>query len=283
MRTTNRLFLWPLYWKSHKVAVAHTQKYFLDWKQLKTSWSGLEGSLHFPCHIGLMELTRWDRYVRNLLELSLEPLIRHGIGLGFNAQNTVVRICRRTNDIKGFAIRDMAGVKLHGTTLQDQGFNLTSLEASVAQDVHEVWDTMHHGLIQDHIGHLLDSLGLELHGWQIVSFELERALQGEVDSVEQGIYRHFVKETMPFKSLIRMRMDAPLNSVRIPLIVDLLINNLANVQASFSRSFINKFPVSCGRRVHGFVKYHWPLQRVCLHSSNQSKRRNEPVSQKQRP
>jgi siderophore synthetase component len=222
-----------------------------------------------------MELTRWDRYVRTLLELSLEPLIRHGIGLEFDAQNTVVRICRRTKAIKGFAIRDLAGVKLHGTTLQDHGFDLQGLEATVVQDVHDVWDKMHHDLIQNHIGHLLDSLGLELHGWQIISFELERALQGEVESVEQGIYRHFVKETMPFKSLIKMRMEAPLDTVRSPLTGN-LVNNLANIQASLSRSSINRFPTSYGIRVHGFVKYHWPLQRVCLHSYNQRKQRNKP-------
>jgi siderophore synthetase component len=212
------------------------------------------------------------------LELSLEPFVRHGIGLGFDAQNTVVRICRRTKAIKGFAIRDLAGVKLHGTTLQDHGFDLAGLEATVVQEVHDVWDKMHHDIIQNHIGHLLDSLGLELQGWQIISFELERALQGEVDSVEQGIYRHFIKETMPFKSFIKMRMEAPLKTVRITLTVDLLIMNMANIQASLPRPSINRFLTSCGRRVHGFVKYHWPLQRVCLNSCNQRKQRNKPGS-----
>jgi hypothetical protein len=88
------------------------------------------------------------------------------------------------------------------------------LEATVTKDVHEVWDRVHHSLVQNHIGHLLDSLGLELHGWQIVSFELERVFQGEVGSVEQGIYQHFVKETMPFESPFKMRMMASIKTVR---------------------------------------------------------------------
>ncbi|OBS25879.1 hypothetical protein FPOA_06413 [Fusarium poae] len=154
------------------------------------------------------KLTWLRRYVRKLLELSLDPLFRHGIGFEFHAQNAVVRICRRTKTIKGFAIRDLAGVKLHGPTLQDQGYDLTSLEATTTPIVQEVWDRVHHALIQNHIGYLLDSLGVESHGWQVVSYELERALQGDNQSVEQSIYRHFVKETMPFKSFMAMRMKA---------------------------------------------------------------------------
>lgn len=188
----------------------------MDWKQLKTSWFGLEGYLHSPSHVDPIELTQYDRYTRKVLELFLEPLVQHGVGLGFNTQNTVVRICRQTKAIKGFAIRGLANVKLHGPTLQDQGIDLTSLEATVTQDVHEVWDGVHHYLIQNHIGRLLESLGLELHGWQIVSFELERALQGDVGSVEQSIYRHFVNETMPFESPLKMRMVASVKTVGTP-------------------------------------------------------------------
>ncbi|KAH6951991.1 hypothetical protein DER45DRAFT_605913 [Fusarium avenaceum] len=153
------------------------------------------------------------RYIRKLLKLSLEPLVRHGVGLSLNAQNTVVRICHRTKAVKGFAIRGLSGVRLHGPTLQDQGFDLTSLEATITQDVHEVWDSVHLSLVQNHIGLLLESLGLELHGWQIVSFELERALQAEVGSMEQSIFRHFVKETMAFESPFKMRLMA---SVKTP-------------------------------------------------------------------
>ncbi|KAK7404147.1 hypothetical protein QQX98_010051 [Neonectria punicea] len=154
------------------------------------------------------------RHIRSLLTLSLDPLVRHGVGFEFHAQNTVVRICRRTKAIKGFAIRDLAGVKLHGPTLEAQGFDLTSLEATVTHKVHEVWDRVHHALIQNHIGYLLYGLGLEgeHYGWRIVCSELERALDGGGESVQQSIYRYFVKETMPFKSFMRMRMDASLNS-----------------------------------------------------------------------
>ncbi|KAM0232012.1 hypothetical protein ACHAPO_008046 [Fusarium lateritium] len=178
----------------------------LETPEDKLAW--LRRHLHTLFCFDFAALTWSDRYVRKLLELSLDPLIRHGVGFEFHAQNAVVRVCRQTKTIKGFAIRDLAGVKLHGPTLEDQGFDLTSLEATTTINVHEVWDRVHHALIQNHIGYLLDSLGIESDGWQIVSFELDRVLQGDVQSVEQRIYRHFVKEKMPFKSFITMRMEA---------------------------------------------------------------------------
>ncbi|KPM41505.1 hypothetical protein AK830_g5103 [Neonectria ditissima] len=158
------------------------------------------------------------RYIRSPPTLSLGPLARHGVGFEFHAQNAVVRICRRTKAIKGFAIRDLAGVKLHGPTLEAQGFHLTNLEAAVTPDVHQIWDRVHHALIQNHIRYLMCSLGLEDEhdGWRIVHSELERALDGDDESVQQRICRYFVKETMPFKSFMRMRMDASLkNSFKI--------------------------------------------------------------------
>ncbi|KAK4124711.1 hypothetical protein N657DRAFT_615634 [Parathielavia appendiculata] len=156
----------------------------------------------------------FKKYVRSLLQLSLDPLARYGIGFEFHAQNSVLRVCRRTKAIQGFAIRDLSGVRLHGPTLEAQGFDLTNLEGTVTDDVHAVWNRVHHALVQNHIGYMLYSLGLEgVHdGWQIVCSELERALAGNDKSPEQMIYRHFMKETMPFKSFIRMRMEASFDS-----------------------------------------------------------------------
>ncbi|KAK4139905.1 aerobactin siderophore [Dichotomopilus funicola] len=156
----------------------------------------------------------FTKYVRTLLQLSLDPLARYGIGFEFHAQNSLVRVCRRTKAIKGFAIRDLAGVKLHGPTLEAQGFDLTNLEATATADAHAVWNRVHHALIQNHIGYMLYSLGLEgdHDGWQIVRYELGRALTGHDESAQQMVYRHFTKETMPFKSFIRMRMEASLKS-----------------------------------------------------------------------
>ncbi|XEV01776.1 hypothetical protein FSHL1_007063 [Fusarium sambucinum] len=85
-------------------------------------------------------LVWFRRYVRKLLELSLDPLVRNGVGFEFHAQNAVVRVCRRTKAIKGFAIRDLAGIKLHGPTLEDQGFDLTSLEATTTWNSFKIVD-----------------------------------------------------------------------------------------------------------------------------------------------
>ncbi len=156
------------------------------------------------------------RYIRCLLKLSLGPLARHGVGFEFHAQNSVVRVCRQTKAIKGFAIRDLAGVRLHGPTLEAQGFDLTHLsEATVTGDVRQVWNRVHHALVQNHIGYMQYSLGLEgdrdRNGWQIVCSELEHVLVAsgnDKPSAQEMIYRHFVRATMPFKSFLRMRMEA---------------------------------------------------------------------------
>ena len=156
-----------------------------------------------------------NRYIRALLPLALGPLTQHGVGFELHAQNSVIRICKRTKRVKGFAIRDLAGVKLHGPTLKDQGFDITNLGATVTEDIHQVWNRVHHALVQNHIGYLLYSLGLEgdsCDGWQIVHSELERVLSGP-GSTAQAIFQYFVKETMPLKSFIRMRMGASFKSV----------------------------------------------------------------------
>lgn len=150
-----------------------------------------------------------------LLHLALDPLRNHGVGCEFNGQNTVVRICYKTKSIKGFAIRDLAGVKLHRSTLKEQGFDLSSVGGICTDDIHEVWDRVHHALLQNNIGYMLYALGLEKasNGWALVRSTLSDILESERDPVGKNIYQYFVQEMMPFKCFIRMRMGASLKSV----------------------------------------------------------------------
>ncbi|CAG1970248.1 unnamed protein product [Fusarium graminearum] len=157
-------------------------------------------------------------YLRKLLSVALDPVTRHGVAFEFHAQNAVVRVCRRTKAIKGFAIRDLGGVRMHRPTLESQGFDLKGMDESLTDDVHQVWDRTHHVLIQNHIGYLIYSLRLEREygGWQLVFSELERALEGDGDSTSQKIFHYLVKSTMPFKAFLRMRMESAMSVVNDP-------------------------------------------------------------------
>ncbi|KID85221.1 Aerobactin siderophore biosynthesis, IucA/IucC [Metarhizium guizhouense ARSEF 977] len=140
---------------------------------------------------------RWFKsHVQHLLSLALGPLVRHQVGFEFHGQNSIVRICKRTRAINGFAIRDLAGVKLHGASLEAQGFDVTGLEASSTDDSHQVWDRVHHALIQNNIGYMMYALELERDhdGWG-----------------HRAIYQYFLRDTMLLKSFITMRLRSSLD------------------------------------------------------------------------
>ncbi|KAF4971965.1 hypothetical protein FZEAL_9703 [Fusarium zealandicum] len=141
---------------------------------------------------------RWHKmYIECLLPLALDPLRRHGVGFEFHAQNAVVQVCQKTKVIKGFAISDLAGVKLHGPTLQAQGHDLTGLEAATTNAIHEVWNRVHHALIQNHVGYMLYALGLDREGWAVVRSVLRNVLANDGDSVGGRL----VENTAPYGEL----------------------------------------------------------------------------------
>ncbi|KAJ4141782.1 hypothetical protein NW768_000999 [Fusarium equiseti] len=102
---------------------------------------------------------------------------------------------------------------MHRPTLESQGFDLTCMDDSLTDDVHQVWDRTHHVLIQNHIGYLVYSLGLEREydGWQLLFSELAHAFKGDDDSTNQKIFRYLAKKTMPFKAFMRMRMESAMS------------------------------------------------------------------------
>ncbi|KAE8420766.1 ferric iron reductase FhuF-like transporter-domain-containing protein [Aspergillus pseudocaelatus] len=160
------------------------------------------------------KLKWFQSYVHQLLRLGLDPLLRHGIGCEFHGQNTVVRVHRKTKAIMGFAIRDAAGIKLHRSSLERQGFDTTNFSGLCSDDLHVVWDRVHHALLQNNIGFMLDALDLERshNGWAIVRSELSSILVSGDNPIGKEVYRYFCRETMPFKSFIRMRINACFNS-----------------------------------------------------------------------
>ncbi|KAF4159447.1 hypothetical protein CNMCM6936_004364 [Aspergillus lentulus] len=148
-------------------------------------------------------------YIQPLLRLALDPLQRFGIGCEFHAQNTVARICRKTKAVKGFAVRDLAGIKIHKPTLERQGgFDLSNIGPLCSDDLHRVWDRVHHALIQNNIGYMLYALDLEKTDkvWAVVRSVLYDLL-ADGDHMAQDMYHYFVQDTMPFKCFLNMRMS----------------------------------------------------------------------------
>ncbi|KAL2811266.1 hypothetical protein BJX63DRAFT_444294 [Aspergillus granulosus] len=153
----------------------------------------------------------FQSYVSRLLNLTLTPLVDHGIGLEAHGQNICVRICRKTRAIKGFAVRDFGGIRLHMPTLRAQGYDLHTIPpgaATMTDDLHDVWSKVHHSLFQNHIGHLIVALGLEEDGgWGIVRNEINAVLLSSDAPHAMHLYEFLTAETMPFKCFLRMRME----------------------------------------------------------------------------
>ncbi|KAK6810722.1 hypothetical protein RU639_013573 [Aspergillus parasiticus] len=153
----------------------------------------------------------FQRYITVLFSLVLPPLIKYGIGLEGHGQNLVVRVCRQTGEIKGFAVRDFGGVRMHVPTLNNHGVKFDSLPpggATLTDNLDNVWSKVHHSLLQNHVGFLLVALGLENHGgWAITLETLSTVLGRGQDSPGAKLLEYFTKDTMPFKCFLRMRME----------------------------------------------------------------------------
>lgn len=154
-----------------------------------------------------------------LFELVLRPLVDHGIGLEGHGQNLVARICLQTGKIKGFAVRDFGGVRIHVPTLEAKGVKFEAMppgSATMTDDLHNVWSKVHHSLLQNHVGSLVSALDLETDGgWTIVREEMARVLRPEEDVKARKLYEFFLKDTMPFKCFLRMRMEGKYRDVSV--------------------------------------------------------------------
>lgn len=68
--------------------------------------------------------------------------------------------------IRGFAIRDLAGIKIHGQSLEAQGFDITDLIGSSTDDLQEVWDRV--------VSIILPSLTSFIYALKSMTFSLLR-------------------------------------------------------------------------------------------------------------
>lgn len=74
-------------------------------------------------------------------------------------------------------------------------------------DITAVWDRIHHVVLQNHVGYLMDALGLDKHGgWSIVREELKGVLNDGEESRGREVYEYFLKGEMAFKCFFKMRL-----------------------------------------------------------------------------
>lgn len=158
-------------------------------------------------------------YASCLLQLTLPPLARHGICLEAHGQNMVARFCRETGALRGFAIRDFGGLRLHMPSLGSYGHQLDDIfpgSAIKTNNLHDVWSKAHHTLIQTHLGQLVTALQLESQGgWAIVREQLCQILRSDDLSNGRDLCDFFMQDTMPFKCFIKMKLEGKYRDVSV--------------------------------------------------------------------
>ena len=163
------------------------------------------------------------RYMTKLFTLVLRPLVRYGIGLEAHGQNIVARICRKTAEVKGFAVRDFGGVRMHVPTLKKFNVDFDSLPpggATLTEDIRDVWNKVHHALVQSHAGMLVNALGLERRGgWGIAREVVGDVLEQQGEGMGREVTEYFMQDTMPFKCFLRMRMAGKYRDVSAYLLL----------------------------------------------------------------
>jgi len=146
-----------------------------------------------------------------LLRLVLQPALEYGIALEEHGQNMLVRVDKSTGEVKGFAVRDFGGIRIHMPTLHGKGYQLLSAlpgSSSTTNEREEVWDILHHTIFNIHLNHLVQSLGLHGEGgWTVVREELDRVIEmigaGPMDELRAFLTR----DTVHFKAFLKMKMS----------------------------------------------------------------------------
>jgi siderophore synthetase component len=141
----------------------------------------------------------------------LPPLVQYGLGFESHLQNVTVRVNIETKEVTGFALKDFEGTRIHYPTFLRSGYTLSEKlppgSPHLADNLSSPLNKVHHSLIQDHVGPLLHTLGIESHGgWTIVREELEKALNPSEDPDGKSLYEFFTQDTMPIPGFMGMRL-----------------------------------------------------------------------------
>ncbi|EPS42535.1 hypothetical protein H072_3486 [Dactylellina haptotyla CBS 200.50] len=171
----------------------------------------------FGLHTKEQKLAWFRTYLEALLPLALHTLRHHGVALETHAQNMVLRVCRSTKRITGFAIRDMGGIRIHRSTLEKEGFPMDGIDEFCSDSLEWIWDRTHYNLIQNNIGYTIYSLGIEKprdgNAWEIVRSVLKETLDIDKDPLGRRMYEHLTSNTMALKCFMGRRMAVQFNGV----------------------------------------------------------------------
>ncbi|KAI9320739.1 IucC family-domain-containing protein [Dichotomocladium elegans] len=149
-----------------------------------------------------------DRYVKFALKAFIPPLITNGVAFEAHGQNTIARFDRKTGELKGFAIRDFGGIKVHNETLKRScGVEIDVLPDShvVAASMEDCYKLIYHTLFHSHFQRLIRVLGLHHNGlgWKIVRKHVDMIIPKD-----DPVYKYLVtQEKIPGKCLMRMKIN----------------------------------------------------------------------------
>ncbi|MCA9681713.1 MAG: hypothetical protein KC457_05925 [Myxococcales bacterium] len=160
-----------------------------------------------------------DDWMQALIPPCLELLSRYGVVLEVHLQNTLVHVV--DGRLRGFAIRDLGGIRLHGPRLHRAGHDLDLAPGSfiMTDDLEEVRGKLEHTLFHAHLAELFavaDGLGVpQVGSWGRARMLIddcyrrlaaEPALTPAQRQDAEADHRHLLKPRVRAKALFRMRM-----------------------------------------------------------------------------
>lgn len=96
-------------------------------------------------------------------------------------------------------------------TLRQQGYDIRSSPPGsliTVDDLHEVWENVHHTIFQSHLNQIVHGLALRRHGgWAIVREELFKVLKPDSSNEARAFYVFLTREKVPYKCFMRMKMQ----------------------------------------------------------------------------
>ncbi|MGY0233667.1 IucA/IucC family protein [Longispora urticae] len=139
-------------------------------------------------------------------------LLAHGVGLEAHLQNCVPLF--RGGECARMVFRDLGGVRLHGPRLRAAGHPLTLWPGSVTgtDDVDSLRAKVAYTALGNHLGAVVDGLGLGAVGWAAVGRVLREVYGPLVDDPLVGAAAArdlavFTTEPWAHKALVRMRIE----------------------------------------------------------------------------
>jgi siderophore synthetase component len=158
----------------------------------------------------------FDNYCRVVIQAYLDLFLIYGIALEGHQQNTIAVF--ENYYPKYMIARDLGGLRIHASTLKENGFDYEAHpdSATISNDSQEVTNKFLHTVIQYHLGEIVLLLAQHYHApesafWKIVKDNLELRFQEIKNKVNkerwQQEYKAVLKDDWQIKGLMRMRLN----------------------------------------------------------------------------